>query len=254
MSHAQDPAAASDGAAVGAAEDRVAYDADFSRKVHRIGRITLLVALAATFSIPLYLTLVKGYGIDTGLLTAGVVFALSFVGIVWIIEPVSYYPVLGPIGTYMSFLSGNAANMRVPVVGAVQSAVNAEPGTKKAEVAAVFGLMASTITNLVVLIGVVLGGTWLVSVLPASVTGAFVYAIPAIVGCMIVTFGTKLTPVQALATVVLAVVVVGAITLITALVPAVGKILTVAQVGIAALCAIALAVIWGRRSASRSDG
>ncbi len=32
----------------------------------------------------------------------------------YIIEPVSYSPILGIPGTYMSFLSGNISNMRLP--------------------------------------------------------------------------------------------------------------------------------------------
>ncbi|WP_236880927.1 hypothetical protein [Clostridioides difficile] len=32
----------------------------------------------------------------------------------YILEPVSYSPILGITGTYMSFLSGNISNMRLP--------------------------------------------------------------------------------------------------------------------------------------------
>ena len=46
-------------------------------------------------------------------LTAWGMVAASF-GAFYFVEPVSYYAALGMPGTYLSFLSGNIGNMRVP--------------------------------------------------------------------------------------------------------------------------------------------
>ena len=46
-------------------------------------------------------------------LTAWGMVAASF-GAFYFVEPVSYYAALGMTGTYLSFLSGNIGNMRVP--------------------------------------------------------------------------------------------------------------------------------------------
>jgi len=221
---------------------------DFRQNIHFWGRLSIAVAFFFSFSIPFYLTFIAGHAVNTTVLIEGLLFVLGFVGIIYFIEPISYFPVLGPIGTYMSFLSGNIGNMRMPVVGAVQSALGAEPGSRKAEMAAVFGLVASNLVNLAVLLVVVIGGTALVRILPETVLGAFTYAVPGIIGAMIVTFGSKMTLRHIISTIILGLVVIQVIQFIAKVMPAVGKLLNIGQVGVAAVFAIAFAVILARRA------
>lgn len=218
------------------------YDDAFNRKVHFWGRLSIAVAFFMSFSIPLYLTFIVGHDVDLTVFIKGIIFVLGFVGIIYFIEPISYFPVLGAIGTYMSFLSGNIGNMRMPVVGAVQNALDAEAGSKKAEMAAVFGLAASNVVNLVILLIVIIGGTALVSALPANILGAFAYAVPGIIGAMIVTFGSKISLRHIIYTVILGLIVIQLIKFIGKFAPALGKLLSIGQVGVAAAFAIALAI------------
>lgn len=229
------------------------YDHAYYRKVHNRGRLTLLIALLGSFSIPFYLSVILGHGVDTTTLTAGIIFVLGFVGIIWIVEPISYFPVLGPVGNYMSFLSGNIGNMRMPVVGGVQKALDAEPGTKRAELAAVYGLAASTITNLVILFIVIIGGTFLVQALPESVLAAFTYAIPGIIGTMIYAFGSKLSPRNILIVVVLGLLVIQGIRLVGLVSEGAGRMLSTGQVGVAAAVAIVVAFYLARRENPTED-
>jgi hypothetical protein len=219
-----------------------AYDDAFNRKVHFWGRLSIAVAFFMSFSIPFYLTFISGHDVDLTVFVKGIIFVLGFVGIIYFIEPISYFPVLGPIGTYMSFLSGNIGNMRMPVVGAVQNALDAEAGSKKAEMAAVFGLAASNVVNLVILFIVIIGGTALVSALPANILGAFAYAVPGIIGAMIVTFGSKMSLKHIIYTVILGLLVIQLIKFIGKIAPALGKLLSIGQVGVAAGFAIAFAI------------
>lgn len=218
------------------------FDSDFNNKVHFWGRLSIAIAFFVSFSIPFYLTIIAGHAIDTTVFVKGIIFVLGFVGIIYFIEPISYFPVLGPIGTYMSFLSGNIGNMRMPVVGAVQNALNVEAGTKKAEMAAVFGLAASTVVNLVILFIVVIGGTALVKVLPESILGAFAYAVPGIIGAMVVTFGSKMSLKNIILTIILGLAVIQLIKFIGTVAPALGKMLSIGQVGVAAAFAIAFVI------------
>jgi hypothetical protein len=226
---------------------------DFRHKIHFWGRLSIAVAFFFSFSIPFYLTFIAGYSVNTTVLIEGLLFVLGFVGIIYFIEPISYFPVLGPIGTYMSFLSGNIGNMRMPVVGAVQSALGAESGSRKAEMAAVFGLVTSNLVNLAVLLVVIIGGTALVNMLPAPVLGAFTYAVPGIIGAMIVTFGSKMTVKHIISTIILGLVVIQLIQFIAKVMPAVGRLLNIGQVGVAAVFAIAFAVILARRSSEKNQ-
>jgi hypothetical protein len=217
-------------------------DQTFNQKVHFWGRLSIAIAFFLSFSIPAYLTFVAGHEVNMAIFAKGIVFVLGFVGIIYFIEPISYFPVLGPIGTYMSFLSGNIGNMRMPVVGAVQNALDVEPGSKKAEMAAVFGLATSNIVNLAILFVVVIGGTALVQILPKSILGAFSYAVPGIIGAMIVTFGVKMSLKHIVLTIILGLAVIQLIKFIAAFAPALGKLLSIGQVGVAAAFAIAFAI------------
>lgn len=222
-------------------------DVAFKQKVHFWGRLTIALAFVLSLSIPFYLSFIAGYSVDQRVLVEGLIFIASFVGIIWVVEPISYFPILGATGSYMSFLSGNIGNMRMPVVGAVQNALEAEPGSKKAEIAAIFGLVTSNLCNLAILLVVIVGGTTIVSNLPPAVLKAFTYAVPGIVGAMIVTFGAKMRLSHIIMTLVLGVAVIFAIKTIAPYAPEVGKLLSMGKIGVAAIFAIILAVLLAKK-------
>ena len=112
---------------------------------------------------------------------------LSF-GAFYVVEPISYYAALGLTGTYLSFLSGNIGNMRVPCATMALETTESEPGTLQAEVASTMAICGSIITNLIATTAAVLVGSAVVSVLPDVIVSALTkYAAGAIFGG---TFGT----------------------------------------------------------------
>ncbi|MBU3031878.1 hypothetical protein [Paracoccus marinaquae] len=170
------------------------YRGEFIPRAHRIGRSTVLVAMVLCVLPALYLSFVLGAYPGIGPIMQGFLAIAAFVGIMWVVEPISYFPVLGVCGTYMSFLSGNIGNMRMPVAISCQSAIQAETGTRRAEVAAVLGIAVSVIVNLVFLIAVVLIGGALIAVLPTPVADAIKnYTLPALYGAVLVMFVNSAT-------------------------------------------------------------
>ncbi len=165
----------------------------FQNKVHFWGRITLLLALVLSVGIPSYLTFVLGYTPRPADIISGIVAILGFVGMVWILEPISYYPTLGSAGTYLSFLSGNIGNMRLPVITATQDALDLEPGSEKAEIAGIFSLVASIVANLAILVLVMVAGQAIIKALPPVLLKAFNYALPGILGAMLVMLSSKIS-------------------------------------------------------------
>ena len=97
--------------------------------------------------------------------------ALSF-GAFYVVEPISYYAALGLTGTYLSFLSGNIGNMRVPCATMALETTESEPGTLQAEVASTMAICGSIITNLIATTAAVLVGSAVVSVLPDVIVSA----------------------------------------------------------------------------------
>ena len=121
---------------------------NWKRSCVRIGAPTNLLAAATSF-IPV-LWLCSTYdcwpALDVVLMAWSMV-ALSF-GAFYFVEPISYYAALGMSGTYLSFLSGNIGNMRVPVAAMALESTDSQPGTLQAEVASTMAICGSIITNL----------------------------------------------------------------------------------------------------------
>lgn len=139
----------------------------------------------------LVLAVVYGLLPKPAALATAFISAASAFGFLWIVEPISYFTVLGPIGTYMAFMSGNISNMRVPCAGMAQVAADVEPGTEKGSIISVIGMATSIVINVSVLtIGVILGSSVL-SAMPASVTEALNYLLPALFGALLMQFGLK---------------------------------------------------------------
>ena len=104
------------------------YKDEYMPKINRIGKMTGYVGVILAFLPAVALAVV--YGLlpkPAALLTAFVSGASAF-GVLWFVEPISYFPVVGPAGTYMAFLSGNISNMRIPCASMAQVAADVEPG------------------------------------------------------------------------------------------------------------------------------
>lgn len=148
------------------------YNKEYVPQVNKIGKITGYLGVLLSFTPALVLAVV--YGIlpkPAALLTAFISGASAF-GVLWFVEPISYFPVVGAAGTYMAFLSGNISNMRIPCASMAQVAADVEPGTEKGSVVATLGMAVSIVINVSVLtIGAILG-TSVLSMLPDTIKAA----------------------------------------------------------------------------------
>ena len=75
----------------------------------------------------------------------------SAVGVIWFVEPISYFPIVGVAGTYMAFVSGNISNLRIPCAMIAQKAVGVEPETDRGSIVATLGMAVSIIVNVIIL-------------------------------------------------------------------------------------------------------
>ncbi|MFC3419888.1 small-conductance mechanosensitive channel [Salinicoccus hispanicus] len=163
----------------------------FYQRSHFWGRLTLFIIIIMSLMPPLYISFVMDAHPGWGVIGAGILGYASFIGIMWILEPITYYPTLGVAGTYLAFLTGNIANMCLPCSSAAQKAVGAEPGSQKAEVAGVFGIAVASLTNIIILVIMILGGTYFISILPPFVEGMFGFVLPAIFGAVLGQFAYR---------------------------------------------------------------
>lgn len=167
------------------------YEQSFTKPIIKHGMWTNLLAIVLSFLPALVLYFYYGafpgfHSILTGWMLIASVFAIYA-----IVEPISYFPILGLPGTYMSFLSGNIGNMRVPCSAIAQEAVGVTPGTKKAELVSTLGIAGSIITNIIVVTIAAVGGAALMKMFPPVIIEAFTYVAPAIFGAIFALYASK---------------------------------------------------------------
>ena len=167
------------------------FDSEFTRPIIKYGRIGMLITAFLTFLPPLYLWVVEGV-IPAGkdILTAWIS-VVSIFGVLYFIEPLSYYPVLGTAGTYLSYLSGNVGNVRIPALISAQKTLEVEPNTQKGDVISICAIVGSIITNTIMMILAAIIGNWLLSVLPAFVKSSFDMVLPAMAGAVLSNYVKK---------------------------------------------------------------
>ncbi|MGO4886620.1 small-conductance mechanosensitive channel [Anaerobacillus sp. MEB173] len=163
----------------------------FHDKAHFWGRLTLFVLIAMCLVVPLYMSFVVGAHPGWNVILVGLIGYASFIGIMWILEPITYYPTLGIGGTYLAFLTGNIANMCLPCSAAAQKAIGAETGSRKAEIAGVLGIAVASLVNITIMVLIILLGTAIVNALPEAIHNAFNFILPAIFGAVLGQFAYK---------------------------------------------------------------
>lgn len=167
------------------------FNDEYLPKMHKIGKITGFLGVLLSFGPAVVLAVVYGLLPEPAALLTAFIAAVSAFGFLWIVEPISYYPVVGPVGTYMAFLSGNISNMRVPCASMAQISAGVEPGTDEGSIIATLGMATSVVINISVLtIGVILGSSVL-SMMPPTVTEALNYLLPALFGALFMQFALK---------------------------------------------------------------
>lgn len=161
------------------------YNGSYTKKVHRIGRATMVIALVLSFLPVLFLYFVMGYRVPVSVYL-NVTFALTALCIgMWLTEPLIWYPILGAAPTYMAYLSGNVKNIRVPVARSVMKKYGEHSDSPRGQILATFSVAITVFVNLFILGIVVFTGSYFVPLLPPIVLTALGYVIPSLIGALI---------------------------------------------------------------------
>lgn len=162
-----------------------AYENDYKPYIIKWGMLTNLIGIVLSYLPCLVLLFIFDIKVPVGAVFVGFVMQASVSGVFWFVEPISYFPVLGIPGTYMSFLSGNIGNLRLPTAVAAQEAACVEPGTEQGAVISTIGVGVSVFVNIVILsIGVFLGAS-ILGALPANLLLILNNILPALFGAML---------------------------------------------------------------------
>lgn len=115
--------------------------------MHRYGRIFMVLGFTVMFMVPFGIMLMTQTPPDLNQLVIGVA-ALSLIYLPGgIVEVVTYSPMLGTTATYLAFITGNLANLKIPCVMNARKIVGTEIGTPENEVVSTLSVVASTLTT-----------------------------------------------------------------------------------------------------------
>lgn len=158
---------------------------DFNKGLHRIGRILMLLGILILTAVPfimagIYNTSIDGKGFLAGVINGPILYVL-----ISIVEFLVYVPMLGTGGSYISFITGNVTNMKIPCAMNARDIAGTEVGTPENEIVSTISTATSAIvTTLVIVVGVVL----LIPLQPvlqsATLAPAFDYVVPALFGAL----------------------------------------------------------------------
>ena len=157
--------------------------------VHRSGTVWNLSVMVLMLLFPLSVGIIYGVVPDSRGLLMGLVATMPMYWAVGIIETFTYVPMLGAGGSYLSFVTGNISNLKLPcALNALEQAevrANSEEGELVSTIAIA---VSSIITTLIIVIGVILIVP-LTPVLEAPVLApAFAQLLPALFGALGVVF------------------------------------------------------------------
>jgi len=157
-------------------------------KVHTWGRISCIASLLFMLAIPLAITLhLDAWPPLQGLLK-GLAGVLPLFWTTAVIESLSYGPILGSGGTYLAFVTGNIANLKLPCAIAAMKSADVRASTEEGEVVSTIAVATSAITTTALLAVCVL---LLMPVLPlltaedSPVAPAFQQLLPALFGALL---------------------------------------------------------------------
>ncbi len=125
--------------------------------VHRDGRIWNLIVMAILIMFPVVVGLVFQTWPDWAGVGKGLIATAPMYWAVGIIEVITFYPMLGAGGSYLSFVTGNISNLKLPcALNALESNGVAAQSEEGEIVSTISIAVSSIVTTVIILLGVIL--------------------------------------------------------------------------------------------------
>lgn len=155
---------------------------------HRLGKISTVIAILLILMVPTVITIAYGNEIEFNFskTMSAIITLTAIYGVVSVVEVVSFSPFLGSAGTYLSFITGNIMNMKLPAATNALRVNDIERGTDEGEVITTLAIGASSIvTTLILFLGMLFLGSILVPVITGpALAPAFNNVTPALTGAL----------------------------------------------------------------------
>ena len=160
--------------------------------VHRDGRIWNLSVMVVLLAFPVVLCMIFGAMPNwTGVLK-GLIATAPMYWAVGVVETVTYIPMLGAGGSYLSFVTGNISNLKLPcALNALENA-DVKAQSEDGEIISTIAIAVSSIvTTLIIILGVILIVPLNPILSSPVIKPAFDQMLPALFGALGVVFVSK---------------------------------------------------------------
>jgi len=164
----------------------------YLESVHRDGRIWGIALCLVILLFPVAVCLVFKTVPQWNALLKGALAVMPMYWAVGIVEMFTYIPMLGAGGAYLSFVTGNISNLKLPCAIDAMERANVKASSEEGEIISTISIAVSSIvTTIIIIIGVILIAP-LTPVLESEVlTPAFEQMLPALFGGLAVVFVSK---------------------------------------------------------------
>lgn len=158
--------------------------AQYIEKLHRHGRRFMIISTVLMLLVPFVFSVINNAWPTWDLIVKGFMTVGAIYIPIGIIETLNYAPMLGVGATYISHVTGNISNMKLPAALSAMKQANVEPGSDEAEIIATLSVASSSIvTTVIIFVGVVLLLPYL-GVVQKFLGPVTDYLVPAIFGAL----------------------------------------------------------------------
>ena len=160
--------------------------------VHRDGTIWNLGVMILLMMFPVSVAIIFGAAPDWGALVVGLIATAPMYWAVGVIETITFVPMLGAGGSYLSFVTGNLSNLKLPCAINALEQNEVSASSEEGEIISTIAIATSSIvTTIIIIIGVICIVP-LTPILEAPVLEpAFAQMLPALFGGLGVAFVSK---------------------------------------------------------------
>ena len=160
--------------------------------VHRDGRIWNLSVMALLMAFPVTVAILFSTAPDWKALGLGLIATAPMYWAVGVIETVTFVPMLGAGGSYLSFVTGNISNLKLPCALNALEQNQVSAGSEEGEVISTIAIAVSSIvTTLVIIVGVICIVPLTPILSAPALQPAFEQILPALFGGLGVAFVSK---------------------------------------------------------------
>ena len=160
--------------------------------VHHYGRIWNLSMCFVFLAFPIAIALIFNAAPDWNAFLVGVLATAPMYWAVGIVEVFTYVPMLGAGGSYLSFVTGNISNLKLPCALNALEQADVKANSEEGEIISTISIAVSSIvTTVIIILGVIL----IVPLTPIleseALAPAFDQLLPALFGALGVVFVSK---------------------------------------------------------------